>query len=522
MTPLRTVPLAALVIPITMALVQPGPPSGPALVVVVTVDQLRPDYFDRWKGQWQGGFRGLLEDGAVFLNGRQDHAQTETAPGHATVLSGRDPAHNGITNNELGVSDSSAPVIGFPEATGASPRRFVGTTLVDWMRRQDPGLKFLSVGGKDRSAILVIGRSTGPVFWYRRGQYTTSRYYADSLPPWLVAWNARRGAERLAGTTWKQLLPDSAYPEVDDEPYENGGEDVRFPHQLPSDPARVVREVPDYPWMDSLTLDVALDGARALGLGQRSKPDLLAIALAATDHIGHRWGPDSREVHDHLLRLDRWLGRFLDSLSTQVPESRILLVLTADHGVTSYPEFARAHGRPGGRIRLSGLVREANLAIGLRTGDSNVLQEGAGLIYGDTARLRALHVSPESLATNLAPRVWKLPGVVNAWTPATLGGASPRDVHAARWWRSLPKGLPWLVCAVAKPGYSWGESSGSADHGTTNAEDVDVPIIFMGAGARPARYQDTVRTTDIGPTLARMLGIKTEGKLDGRPIKSIR
>ena len=494
MTRLRTIPLAAIVIPITLSLVRTAQPPGPALVVVVTVDQLRPDYFDRWKDQWQGGFRGMLENGAVFLKGQQDHALTVTAPGHATVLSGRDPAHTGIPSNEFGVSDSSSPVIGFPEATGASPHRFVGTTLVDWMRREDPELRFLSVSGKDRAAILTIGRSKGPVFWYRRGQFTTSSYYADSLPPWLAAWNARRGAERLKGTTWNLLLPDSAYPEADAEPYENGGQDLVFPHRLPGDSDRIVSDLAEYPWLDSLTLDVALDGARALGLGRRAKPDLLAIALSATDYVGHRWGPDSREIHDHLLRLDRWLGHFLDSLSTQVPEGRILLVLTADHGVTSFPEYAQAHGRPGGRIRISALVRDANLAIGRRTGDSTILHEGSGLIYGDTARLRALKVSPESLATNLAPRVWKLTGVVNAWTPGTLGGAGPRDVHAARWWRSLPHNMAWLVCAVAKPGYSWGESSTTADHGTTNPEDVDVPIIFMGtrgqAGALRGHRED--------------------------------
>lgn len=514
----RSLLISVIVIPVTMALVKTAPPAGPALVVVVTVDQLRPDYFDRWKDQWQGGFRRLLEGGAVFLNALQDHALTETAPGHATILSGRDPAHTGIPLNELGVPDSTSPVLGFPEATGASPNRFVGTTLVDWMRRQDPGVQVLSVSAKDRGAILPIGKSKGSVFWYHSGQFTTSRYYADSLPAWLTAWNDRHGAEHLAGTSWKPLLPDSTYAELDSEAYENGGHDTVFPHRIPDDPGKLA----DYPWLDSLTLDVALDGVRALGLGRRPKPDLLAISLSATDYIGHTWGPDSREIHDHLLHLDRWLGRFLDSLATTVPQERILLVLTADHGVTSFPEFSLGHGRPGGRIRLNALVREVNQTIARRTGDSTILKEAPGLIYGDTARLRSVGVSPESLATTLAPRVWKLPGVVTAWTPATLGGASPRDEHAVRWWRALPRSLSWLVCAVAKPGYSWGDGSTTADHGTTNQDDVGVPIIFSGPGVKPGRYKEPVRTIDIGPTLARLLGVKTEGRLDGRAIKVLR
>jgi Type I phosphodiesterase / nucleotide pyrophosphatase len=523
MTRFRTPPLAAVLMLVALGfLIAPSASRPePALVVVLTVDQLRPDYLPRWQDQWRGGFRELLLDGAVFLNGRQDHALTETAPGHSTILSGRDPAHTDIVLNELGVGDSAFPLLDAPDGEGASPHRFKGSTLVNWMRKTDPALRFLSLAGKDRSAILTIGRSQGPVFWYRRGRFTTSRYYADALPAWLVGWNSRRGAERLAGTSWTLLRPDSTYSEQDRVPFEAGGSDVVFPHLLPADSATVVRSLPYYPWMDSLTLDLALEGVRNLGLGEREKPDLLALGLSATDYVGHRWGPDSREMHDHLLRLDHWLGWFFDSLSTLVPRERTIVVLTADHGVTSFPEFAQLQGRPGGRIPLEALVRDVNFSVGRLTGDSAVLHAAPGLIYGDTARLRELRVSPESLATALAPRVWGMPGVVTAWTPGTLGSVSPDEVHAVRWLRSLPRSFPWLVCAVAQPGYVWADDGGHAEHGTSNDDDVDVPIIFMGSMIRPGNYSDTVRTTDIGPTLARLLDVKPGGLLDGLPIKRV-
>ncbi len=522
MTRFRLKLLGLLVTSITLILAlgagRPAP-AGPALVVVLTVDQLRGDYLLRWKEQWRGEFRRLLEAGAVFPNALQDHALTETAPGHATVLSGRYPGHTGIVTNELGVPDSTAPILGAPQAPGASPKRFIGTTLVDWIHREDPGFRFLSVSRKDRGAILPIGRTRGPVFWYADGRFTTSSYYADSLPAWLTAWNARGGVARLAGATWSLLLPDSMYAEADKQPFENGGKDLVFPHRLPTDPVQERAMLSESPWIDSLTLDVALEGSRALQLGQRGRPDLLAVSLSGTDYIGHTWGPDSREIHDHLLRLDRWLGRFLDSLAVTVPQQRILVVLTADHGVTSYPEFALAHNRPGGHIRLGVVLRDVNAALAPRVGEANLLKENEGLIYGDLEKLRTAGVSPESLATKLAPRVWSLPGVLNAWTPATLGGAVPTDIHAARWWRSLPEKFQWLVCGVAKPGYIWGDGGGSAAHGTTNQEDVGVPIAFLGAGIQPGLYPDTVRTVDIAPTLARLLGVKTEGRLDGRTIK---
>jgi arylsulfatase A-like enzyme len=491
---------------------RPAPPT-PALIVVLTVDQLRPDYLSRWRTQWTGGFRRLLDQGAVFLNGRQDHAITETAPGHATILSGRHPFHTGIALNELGVPDSTVTLVGVPGEAGASPHRFVGTTLVDWLRRDDPGLRFLSVARKDRAAILPIGRSRGPVFWFSHGRFTTSTWYSDTLPSWVMQWTSRRGPQRLAGAVWTLLLPDSAYKERDDQPFEHGGTQTTFPHPIPTDSAGALETLPKRPWMDSLTLDFALTGTRALGLGTRGRPDLLAVGLSATDGIGHDWGPDSREIHDHLLRLDRWLGRFLDSLATITPRERILVVLTADHGVTPFPELARAEGRPGGRIALGPLIRGINRAV------AGVLREGSGLIYGDTVKLRAAGVNPESLATALVARVQKLPGVVDAWTPATLGAPLPTNVPASRWRRTLPASLSWLVCAVAAPGYIWSDGSGSTTHGTTNADDVDVPITFLGAGIRPGVYSEPVRTVDIAPTLARLLAIKPGEKLDGRVIK---
>src|SRR6266516_3039703 len=119
-------------------LLAPAPaPPRPKLVVVITVDQLRPDYLDRWKSQLTGGLFQLVTEGAVFADGYQDHAVTETAPGHSTILSGLWPAHTGIIRNSEGVQDSAAALLDVA-GPGASPRRFRGTTLFDWLKAADP------------------------------------------------------------------------------------------------------------------------------------------------------------------------------------------------------------------------------------------------------------------------------------------------------------------------------------------------------------------------------------------------
>ncbi|HWA15458.1 MAG TPA: alkaline phosphatase family protein, partial [Gemmatimonadales bacterium] len=307
-----------------------------------------------------------------------------------------------------------------------------------------------------------------------------------------------------------------SYPELDDQPHENHGRQHTFPYHLPADSAGATSKIVDFPWMDSLTLDLALDGVRSLGLGARHGTDLLALSLSSTDAIGHDFGPDSRELHDQLLRLDHWLGWFMDSLAATVPADRTLFVLAADHGVTPYPEVLNAKGKSGGFISLSALVRSVNEQIGAK----GVIKATSGLIYADTARLRELKVNPESLATTLTAKVQKLPHVVDAWSAATLAGQSRSNVAAFRWWRSIPRDFPFLVCAVPEPGYVWADANG-AEHGSANLDDVNVIMAFLGQGIPAGIFPDTVRTVDIAPTLARLLDLKAPKNLDGRPIKRL-
>src|SRR5205085_4211910 len=129
-------------------------PAGrrPTLVVLFTVDQMRPDYFDRWAGQLTGGL-ARLRRGAYFTGAYQDHAITETAPGHASTLSGRFPVHTGIISNSVGVVDRAATLLtGMRGEAGASPLRFQGTTLTDWLTAKDPKTHVVSVSTKDRAA----------------------------------------------------------------------------------------------------------------------------------------------------------------------------------------------------------------------------------------------------------------------------------------------------------------------------------------------------------------------------------
>src|SRR2546428_11125143 len=120
----------------------------PKLVVIVVIDQFRGDYLERYRDQWgEGGFRLLLEHGADFTDCNYDYANTRTAPGHATLLTGAYTNGHGIIGNQwwdpqknrivTSVEDETTRIVAgsgvadVEHGTGSSPRNLLASTLGD-------------------------------------------------------------------------------------------------------------------------------------------------------------------------------------------------------------------------------------------------------------------------------------------------------------------------------------------------------------------------------------------------------
>jgi len=518
---------------VTLATALPGAApaqdgSTPTLVVFITVDQLRPDYLDRWRGQFTGGFKRLLDEGRFVANGVHDHAITETAPGHASTLSGRFPYSTGIASNSAGVNTKDAPLVG-GDGVGASPYRFQGSVLADWMQRADPRSRVVSVSRKDRGAILPVGRGKHAVFWYApsNGRFVTSSWYGDSLPSWVQAFNAEdRVMRRFAGQVWMPLLPESSYPEPDSVPGEVGSGEPTFPHDVPEDTLRARNLIMGTPYMDELTLDLAWRGVRELGLGAGPQVDLLAVSLSSTDAVGHRWGPDSRELHDQVVRVDRMLGVFLDSLIALRGRERIVLALTADHGVSPSPDVPSSWGdnRKAQRVRLD----DFNAALGAlgplvarHKLDHEAFNFDGMTLEVDRARVAGKERAVNEVAALFAKEARRVPGVLRADVVNDLAKADTvKDAIARRWLHMFRPNGEVLVAVTLAPFNKWGNSSG-ASHGSPHDYDARVPIIFWGRTFAPGRDTSGARVVDIAPTLAAVLGVSPTERLDGHVLRTL-
>lgn len=515
-----------------------GEPSRPKLGVVVVVDQMRFDYLERFREQFTGGLARLLESGAVFTDAHQDHAFTETAPGHATIATGAFPSHHGIVSNNwweraeggvvYSVEDAEAPLVGDTEAGGRSPNRLRRSTLGDWLLESSPESRVLSVAIKDRSAILMGGHRGRSVYWYQpaSGSFTTSTYYRQEYPSWVTRLNEARAADRFRIRQWTQLFDPEAYAASREDHYssEFDGQHTTFPHD-PSDDLTYGR-IGYYqallytPFADELVLDFAKEGVIAEGLGADSIPDLLFIGASAADFIGHAYGPYSQEVQDYYLRLDRLLGDFFAFLDGQVGAGSYVVALSGDHGVLPMVEELRRRNVDAGRVDpaelepalrhiVSGAVRELAITRPPELHRAN----GIVLDFGDAP---PDSVAVAALRRRVAEHLRGHDAIADTYTPEELAADTTADrpyLEAFR--RSFYPNRVADVLLRLREHYLATNRPTFTSHGSPYRYDTHIPLIVLGPGVTPGRRDEHVRSVDLAPTLAALLGITPPGDLDG-------
>jgi hypothetical protein len=501
--------------------------SGPRLVVIVSVDQMRADYVDSFRHQWRHGLRRLLDEGAWFSQAAYPYANTVTCPGHASIATGTVPAvHGQILNtwwdraSQRRVScteDGAAQPIsyGAPLKGGHSAGRLKITTLADEMRTQLPRApRVVSLSLKPRSAIMLAGRHGDAVTWLdeRRGEWSTSTAFAGSPVPHLTSLFSRTSLHDDFGKTWTRMLPADEYihddaPQWKAPPASWGASLPHVLSGLESEPDEVFYDVwQSSPYSDEALERIAVAGIESLGLGGGASIDYLAISFSALDKVGHDFGPFSHEVQDVLARLDVTLGRLLDVLDERVGADRYVLGLTSDHGVSPPPAQMAAEGRDAGRIDTRALGHEIDRAIAARWGPGKyvALVEHSEVYFapGVYARLVADAGVMASVLETIAAR----PGILRVFRSDELASRAAGDAMAAAIALSHVPDRSGDLVLVPKP-YWITSRDGAATHGTLHSYDVRVPLVLMGAPFKAGTYAQAARPTDLAPTLAETIGV---------------
>ena len=525
----------------------PHTDRAPKLVLVITVDQFRYDFLERFYRLFgRNGFRRLMTGGAVFTNANYDYIPTYTAPGHAAIFTGAGPAQNGIVGNlwfdrdtgklRVMVSDLSSRMVTDTGVTGepgvASPRVLIGDTIGDQLRLSNNfHSKVIAVSLKDRAAVLPGGHRPNGAFWFDtpRGAFVTSDYYSKELPPWVKQFNSSHRPARYFGVKWVRSLKPEAYriAQAQNTPVQKTALGTEFPYTITGGDekpgAKFYAAFEMTPFASEYLADFAKAAIQAESLGSDEFPDLLSVSFSSPDLAGHFYGPDSQEIEDTYVRLDGVIADLLNYIDRKVGLANTIVAVSGDHGVMPVPEYLQSLGFDAGRIDVKDIKAAVNDALKQRFGDEKWLLEFVNdQFYLDRKLIaeRKLNVSDVERAAGEAALT--VPGVVEFFTRTQIvEGRMPASDIARRVVNGFSRARSGDVWIVNRPFTFVAEGRLPTTHGSPYNYDTHVPVILFGAGVRPGRYHMECAPTDIAPTLAVLLGIEPPPARVGRVLPAV-
>ncbi|HTQ29213.1 MAG TPA: alkaline phosphatase PafA [Puia sp.] len=519
-----------------------GSLNRPKLVVGIVVDQMRWDYLYRYYDRYgSGGFRRLLGEGFTCEHTMIDYLPSFTAVGHSSIFTGSVPAFTGITGNDWTdqltgtpmycTGDSTVQGVGSDSQEGEmSPRNLLVSTITDELRlATNFQSKVVGVSLKDRAAILPAGHTATAAFWLDdvNGHFISSTYYMKALPDWVNRFNNDNRIDKLIKDGWNTLYPVSTYTESDsdDQIWEGRypGETASvFPHRIKEIYAKNRGFFRATPFGNSLTLDFASAAVEAYQLGRGPATDFLTINCASTDYVGHMFGPNSIEIEDTYLRLDRDLADFFSMLDSRIGKGQYLVFLTADHGAAHAIDYMKQHELPAEFFISAPIIANLNNLLSKKFRTDKLVLSGMNYqVNFDMKKIYDKQLDFDAIKKTTTEYLQQQPGISYAVDLSRIGEAPVPDplkkmiINGYNFKRSGP------VQVVLNAGWFEGYARTGTTHGTWNPYDTHIPLVFMGWGIQHGSSDMPVHITDIAPTIAALLHIQMPNGCVGVPIPAI-
>jgi len=521
-------------------------PVRPTLVVVIVVDQMRADYVDKFRNQWSGGLKRLVDEGAWFRSAAYPYATTQTCVGHSTISTGAFPLHHGMVANawwdrdqQKMVTCTSDPKVrnsayaGGTTKGGDSAWRMLLPSYAEELKFQTGGTtRVVTFSLKARAAITLAGHKADAATWFdsATGVWVTSAPYGPM--PFIEEYVKQNPVAADYGKNWSLARPPNEYW------YEEkvlgagdvAGWNATFPFPMHGKEGATSPDEAFYqqwstsPFADTYLTKLAETAVDSLDLGKSAGTDYLGVSYSSTDYVGHTFGPRSWEIQDMLVRLDQDLAELLTHLDEKVGRGKYVVALSGDHGVAPIPADMKRTGFDAGILRTRDLQASLEKALApFHFAPPLIAKVSGNEVYFSKSIYQQLRADPAALEA-LLRAARSTPGVAQVFRAEELGNGvkttgSERNAAQLSFLRARSGDLyvlqqPYWVT----DGSATATSHTGAGHGAAYDYDQRVPILLMGYGIVPGEYFEAATPADIAPTLGALTGV-TLAVHDGRVLR---
>ncbi|MFZ5802718.1 MAG: alkaline phosphatase family protein [Candidatus Omnitrophota bacterium] len=523
---------------------EPPPSTSPALVVLILIDGLSYEQFEKHKTLFsEGGFKKLLAEGSSFSKARYDQLHTGSATDEATLITGAYPARHGIVGNAWmetrqttgAVFDETVTVLGkkLPEGkkpNGPSPKQLLAPALGDLLIAKQPSSKVVSISLQDKTAVLTAARNGRAYFFDKEtGQFMTSTYYAREYPAWWETFYASSPQNQWFLRNWELSAPEETYrnaaPDNRRQHVSRAGLGKKFPLLVTGGPRTFT---PKYyealqmtPFGNHYLLEFAHAALDGEALGQDAATDLLVLGFSSHALINRNYGPESRQSLDSLLRLDGLIAKFLEMLAQKVDPARTVVVLTSNQGYADSPEHSLDQGLEAGRLDTKAMLDELEKVYRYKyKTESRVAVWLNPFVYFSEHTIRSHKIYSKDAQKVARLFFTQHEGIAKAYSRSEWSALRPEKNV---WYELIRRSCYKERCGelVLIPEKYWllnDDKNVAAASGTLYDYDSHVPLVFWGAGIGPGEFKETVSMTSVAPTLASLLGLAASPSFDGKQL----
>ncbi|MFV0484152.1 MAG: alkaline phosphatase family protein [Bacteroidales bacterium] len=335
--------------------------STPKLLVVATVDNMRPDYISRyWENFEDGGFKRCFTQGAVLTNVVYNQLEQTPETNISTLLSGSYISKHGIVGkiwyDHISNCDVDAVYgkLSSSEVSAPTPENLKSFTLGDGMKLiLGKESKVFGVGTNEYTAILGAGRTADAAYWIKNSTdgFTSSSYYKGANSNMMESFNRNIFVPKADKYIWDASRNASYYKSsnADKSELEKGFSDGRntFPYSMSKYSDGDKQFIRKTPLANEMLKEFAIKLLSTEKLGKDNVADLLSISFSSMGDANPYFGGHSMEMEDLYIRLDKDIESLLLSLDREVGRGNYIFILMPTTSGSIQPEEYKSLGLPG-------------------------------------------------------------------------------------------------------------------------------------------------------------------------------
>ena len=509
-----------------------GQKSGklPKLVVGIVADPMGYDWIEKyWEYLGSNGLKRLINEGTSFENTWLNHYLAGTGPSHASLSTGATPYQHGIIadswydrlrrEERACTQDQLVETVGSNNRQGKhSPGELLTPTFGDALKSSSfPDSKVISIALEPDAAIFMAGHLADGCFWFdtQSGNWITSTAYSETLPAWVNNFNNKSRPDELISEDWDLYLTEQNYSHCnpDDQEFEIGFRESsnQFPYKMQRLKKTSLNQ--DYeillntPAGNSLTTELAVSAVFNERLGRDKDPDILMISYTAISGLINRFGPESREVMDAIIRMDSEIGRLLIMLEEQIGKEDLLIFFTSTHGSSWNVDYAASKGLPAGKFRPLNAIALTNSYLSFIYGENNWVESYMNQqLYLDHTLVDQNEISLPEIQEKTARFLNQFDGVASALPTDRMINTSIINPEGSVIQNSFYPSRSGDISIILKPG--WIEDGEKvADFHSPYTYDTKIPLVWWGMDIPHKSVEEKTGIQDIAPTLIRLMSI---------------